>query len=254
MSLQSYLADLRAALRPALCLHNFPSQRVERHNYPAIEVQTHPELLLPPVTVTRAGQAESCLIEQSVNSTRVSFRFASEEGSIEEYLLKTFLRFMVHRCAAGGGGWRVCGGCIPYGHSVPALRRLCLLLSCLPAHHPPLPPAWLPACPPAWLCRADQLEIVRRVPLPDFSVTFLLTNFHLERYPREGLIHFITSFVEDLHAEVSAMKLGLRSRGRAVVQHYWQQLERRRHGGGGAGGGAEGAEAAAATGGGGGGA
>jgi hypothetical protein len=109
MSLQSYLANLKAALRPALCLHNFPSQRVERHNYPAIEVQTHPELLLPPVTVTRSQQ-ESCLIEQSVNSTRVSFRFASEEGSIEEYLLKTFLRFMVNRCVWGGSGWRSVGG------------------------------------------------------------------------------------------------------------------------------------------------
>jgi actin related protein 2/3 complex subunit 4 len=89
---------------------------------------------------------------------------------------------------------------------------------------------------------------VRRVPLPDFSVTFLLTNFHLERYQREGLIDFICSFVEDLHAEVSAMKLGLRSRGRAVVQQYWQQLERRHAGAAACG--PAGAKAAAATGGG----
>ncbi len=32
-------------------------------------------------------------------------------------------------------------------------------------------------------------------------------------------------FVEDVHSEVSAMKLGLRSRARAVVQRYWQELE-----------------------------
>jgi hypothetical protein len=115
MSLQSFLADLKAALRPALCLHNFPSQRVERHNYPAIEVQTHPELLLPPIIVTRSQQ-DLCLIEQSVNSTRVSFRFASEEGSIEEYLLKTFLRFMVHRCARVAGGSRLGSGYVPCNH------------------------------------------------------------------------------------------------------------------------------------------
>lgn len=166
--LQAYLDELRAALRPALCLHNFPSEIVERHSKPVIEVAEPGSLLvLPPVTVARSLQ-EHAFIEQSVNSTRVSLKFKAADA-LEEYLLRTFLRFMMHR--------------------------------------------------------ADQLEIVRRVPLPGYDLTLLLTHRHLERYSREGLLDFICQFVEDVHSEVSAMKLGLRSRARAVVQRYWQELD-----------------------------
>lgn len=70
--LQAYLDELRAALRPALCLHNFPSEIVERHSKPVIEVAEPGSLLvLPPVTVARSLQVgnwaaalsscESCL-------------------------------------------------------------------------------------------------------------------------------------------------------------------------------------------------
>lgn len=65
-----YIRDVQAALTRALCLHNFPSQLVERHNKPEVEVGTSPELLLPPVLLSR-GESERCLIEQSINSTRV---------------------------------------------------------------------------------------------------------------------------------------------------------------------------------------
>lgn len=55
-SLQGFLGDLRAALRPALCLHDFPSPEVEGHNKPQIEVaEPGSPLVLPPVTVQRAG-------------------------------------------------------------------------------------------------------------------------------------------------------------------------------------------------------
>lgn len=70
MSSSAYYQDIRSALTRALCLHNFPSQQVERHNKPEVEVRGSPELLLPPVALAR-GDAERCLIEQSINSTRV---------------------------------------------------------------------------------------------------------------------------------------------------------------------------------------
>ena len=41
-------------------------------------------------------------------------------------------------------------------------------------------------------------------------------------------LHLPPQFVADLYAELSAMKLGLRSRARAVVARYWQELEARR--------------------------
>ncbi|KAL4445834.1 hypothetical protein ABPG77_009033 [Micractinium sp. CCAP 211/92] len=148
LSFQEYLTELRAALRPAFCLHNFPSPWVERHNKP-----------------------ECALIEQSINSTRVSFRFRSADAT-EDYLLRTFLRFIVHR--------------------------------------------------------ADDLDIVRRVPLPSYDLTFLVTWRHLERYRHEALVDFICKFVQDLPSELSAMKLALRSRCRAVVADYWHTLEQRK--------------------------
>lgn len=52
-------------------------------------------------------------------------------------------------------------------------------------------------------------------------------------------------FVSDLYSELSAMKLGLRSRARAVAARYWQELEGRRAEAGAA---AAGAAAAAAGG------
>lgn len=70
MNAAAYLRDVRQQLTTALCLHNFPSQLVERQNKPDVEVQTSPELVLPPVLIARSD-AERCLIEQSINSTRV---------------------------------------------------------------------------------------------------------------------------------------------------------------------------------------
>lgn len=55
--LQGYLDQLRSALRPALCLHNYPSETVERHNKPVIEIAEPGSILvLPPVTVSRSPQ------------------------------------------------------------------------------------------------------------------------------------------------------------------------------------------------------
>ena len=57
MSLQGYLDELRAALGPALCLHSYPSEQVERHDKPVIEVaEPGSPLVLPPVKIARSAQ------------------------------------------------------------------------------------------------------------------------------------------------------------------------------------------------------
>ncbi|GAB4817042.1 hypothetical protein N2152v2_004088 [Parachlorella kessleri] len=167
MATASYLHDVRQQLTVALCLHNFPSQLVERHNKPEIEVQTSPELLLPPVRISRSDN-ERCLIEQSINSTRISFKFKATD-QVEEYLLRTYLSFMIHR--------------------------------------------------------AEELELVRRAPLPGYDLTLLITSSHLLRYERPKLIDFICQFVEDLSSEISEMKLSLRTRARAVAEEFWRVAE-----------------------------
>ncbi|KAM9916222.1 hypothetical protein OXX59_010152, partial [Metschnikowia pulcherrima] len=68
-SLKPYLTAVRTSLTAAICLEDFSSQLVERHNRPEIEVDNshNPELLLNPVTIAR-NEHEKILIEPSVNS------------------------------------------------------------------------------------------------------------------------------------------------------------------------------------------
>lgn len=80
-----------------LCLRDFPCQEVERHSKPEIESGTCPELLLPPVTVQCTASREKCLIEPSINATRVSFLFnwgAQSQGSVEEIMANSFFKFL----------------------------------------------------------------------------------------------------------------------------------------------------------------
>lgn len=79
----------------ATCLRNFPSQNVERHNKPEVEVRGSKELLLNQVIVART-ENERCLIEPSVNSVRVSIKI-KQQDEIEEILCHKFTRFLMQR-------------------------------------------------------------------------------------------------------------------------------------------------------------
>ena len=68
-TLKPYLLCVKRTLEAAMCLENFSSQKVERHNKPEIEIQESPELLLNPVIVSR-NEKERVLIEPSINSVR----------------------------------------------------------------------------------------------------------------------------------------------------------------------------------------
>mmetsp|Transcript_26019 Transcript_26019/g.78111 ORF Transcript_26019/g.78111 Transcript_26019/m.78111 type:complete len:171 (+) Transcript_26019:186-698(+) len=90
-----YLNCVKSTLTAALCLRNFPSQIVERHNKPEVEVRGSKELLLNPITISRTEQ-EKCLIEGSVNSVRVSFAI-KQADEIERILCHKFTRFLMQR-------------------------------------------------------------------------------------------------------------------------------------------------------------
>lgn len=70
-TLKPYLNAVRSSLTAAMCLENFESQMVERHNKPEVEVRSNKELLLTPLVVSR-NEKEKVLIEGSINSVRVS--------------------------------------------------------------------------------------------------------------------------------------------------------------------------------------
>ncbi|KAI9222800.1 hypothetical protein BC828DRAFT_377564 [Blastocladiella britannica] len=94
-TLRPYLTAVRTSLRAALCLENFASQVVERHNKPEIEAGSTKEVLLNPIVVSR-NEGERVLIEPSINSVRVSIKI-KQANEIEKILVHKFTRFLMMR-------------------------------------------------------------------------------------------------------------------------------------------------------------
>jgi len=94
-TLKPYLNAVRHTLTAAMCLDNFSSQVIERHNKPEIEVKSSKELILNPVVISR-NDKERVLIETSVNSVRVSISI-KQADEIEKILCHKFTRFMMMR-------------------------------------------------------------------------------------------------------------------------------------------------------------
>lgn len=94
-ALDSFLAVTRKTLTAALCIHNFDSQLVERHNKPEIEVQSSNEVLLQPLVINRT-EMQKVKIETSINSVRVSVKI-KQANEIEKVLTSHFCRFMTRR-------------------------------------------------------------------------------------------------------------------------------------------------------------
>lgn len=93
--MQPYLKAVRNTLTAAICVENFSSQVVERHNKPEVEVRTSKELLLTPVVISR-NEKEKVLVEGSINSLRISIAI-KQADEIEKILCKKFMRFMMMR-------------------------------------------------------------------------------------------------------------------------------------------------------------
>jgi len=94
-ALKPYLDCIRETLHAAMCVGNFASQIVERHNKPEIEVGTSPELLLNPVVIHRS-ENEFVMIESAVNSVRVSIK-VKQLDEMDEILARKFTRFLMLR-------------------------------------------------------------------------------------------------------------------------------------------------------------
>jgi len=94
-TLRPYLNCIRSTLTAAMCLQNFASQEVERHNKPEIEAGVNQELLLNPVLIAR-NENERVLIEGSINSLRISIG-VKQADDLEKILSKKFMRFLAQR-------------------------------------------------------------------------------------------------------------------------------------------------------------
>ena len=93
--LKTYLDAIRRTLQAALCLRNFASQEVERHNKPEIETRTTEEVIARPITIRRS-QYESIYIETSINSVRISVQ-VKQVDDVDKLLSKMFMRFLSQR-------------------------------------------------------------------------------------------------------------------------------------------------------------
>eukprot|EP00825_Cyclidium_porcatum_P005035 TRINITY_DN123_c0_g3_i1.p1 TRINITY_DN123_c0_g3~~TRINITY_DN123_c0_g3_i1.p1 ORF type:complete len:186 (-),score=30.14 TRINITY_DN123_c0_g3_i1:260-817(-) len=71
-----------------------------------------------------------------------------------------------------------------------------------------------------WAVRADQFEILRRVPLKGYDVSFLITAQHLERFEKRKLIDYIANFVEIIEKELNEVKLNIGWQCRIAATYY----------------------------------
>jgi len=94
-ALDAYLSVIKKTLDASLCVTNFDSQLVERHNKPEIEVQSSNEVLLQPLIINRTDM-QKVKIETSINSVRVSVKI-KQANEIEKMLTSHFCRFMTRR-------------------------------------------------------------------------------------------------------------------------------------------------------------
>lgn len=157
------------SLQAAICLEDYSSQLVERHNRPEVEVENtnNPELILNPMLIAR-NENEKTLIESSVNSVRISIKI-KQADEIERILVHKFTGFLMKR--------------------------------------------------------AEKFFILRRKPIKDYDISFLITNFHTQKMMKNKLVDFIIEFMEDVDKEISEMKLFLNSRARVIAEAYLTPFE-----------------------------
>ena len=190
ISLKNYLDNLEKAFDVALCLRNFPSQMVEKHNKPEIELAAFELALatreeekpvkgqvveipqdklskrnykvLNPVTVARSNH-EYCLIEQSINSVRISFVF-KKMAPLDKLVVKKISSFFQKR--------------------------------------------------------AETLFILRKVPIDGYDISFLVTNFHMEKFNKSLVIDWLLDFVETIAQEINTIKLNLNTQARIAATYF----------------------------------
>jgi len=73
--------------------------------------------------------------------------------------------------------------------------------------------------------RAEDFLILRRAPIPEYNISFLITNFHTEDLKKKALVDFIIYFMKEIDSEISAMKLAVNARSRVVANTFLTQFK-----------------------------
>ncbi|OLY81925.1 Actin-related protein 2/3 complex subunit 4 [Smittium mucronatum] len=73
------------------------------------------------------------------------------------------------------------------------------------------------------MMRADNFVILRRVPVPGYDISFLITDTNTTNFIKDKIVDFIIEFMEQVDKEISEMKLSLNARARIVAESYLNQ-------------------------------
>jgi actin related protein 2/3 complex subunit 4 len=68
--------------------------------------------------------------------------------------------------------------------------------------------------------RAEDFHVVRRVPLENFSFSFLITKKHVDCFSKRKIIDWILDFMVEVDSEISSLKIFQNARGRAIAIEY----------------------------------
>mmetsp|Transcript_28364 Transcript_28364/g.69875 ORF Transcript_28364/g.69875 Transcript_28364/m.69875 type:complete len:170 (-) Transcript_28364:303-812(-) len=72
--------------------------------------------------------------------------------------------------------------------------------------------------------RAEAFQVLRRVPVEGYDISFLVTHAHVEDMIKSKVVEFIVQFMEDIDREINEQKLSVSSRGRVVATDYLKQF------------------------------
>ncbi|KAI1301221.1 Actin-related protein 2/3 complex subunit 4 [Halotydeus destructor] len=192
-TLRPYLNAVRRTLEAAICLVNFNSQVIERHNKPEVEVRSSKELILNPVVISR-NEKERVLIEASINSVRISIA-VKQADDIEHILVHKFTRFLMMRA-----------------DNFVILRRK--PVTNVDAHGKPIVDSK----------NAGGDEANSDQPATGYDISFLITNFHTETMYRYKIIDFIIHFMEEIDKEINEMKLAINARARITAEEFLKKF------------------------------
>lgn len=206
-TLRPYLQAVRRTLEAAVCLVNFNSQVVERHNKPEIELRSSKELLLNPVIISR-NERERVLIESSVNSVRISIAI-KQADDIESILAHKFTRFMMMRA-----------------DNFVILRRKPVKMSFTSNGGQNLGTLTInnKTGSHSSINGFKETNGGTNGSNFDYDISFLITNFHTESMYRFKLIDFIIHFMEEIDKEINEMKLAINARARITAEEFLKKF------------------------------
>jgi len=193
-TLRPYLSAVRRTLEASICVVNFNSQVVERHNKPEIEVRSSKELLLNSVVISR-NEKERVLIESSINSVRISIAI-KQADDIERILAHKFTRFMMMRA-----------------DNFVILRRKPVTTT--DSHAKGVNNHGM---------NSNNSNDVHNSNDSAYDISFLITNFHCESMYRYKLIDFIIHFMEEIDKEINEMKLAINARARITAEEFLKKF------------------------------